>query len=53
MRKVEINKDLSRLSPSQFEKWFKSRESLKGQDWETHYKKIGGKIPKKKLQKEE
>ena len=50
MKKISINKSMVRLSPAEFEKWFKTVEALKGEDWEKHYKAIGGKIekPKKK-----
>ena len=54
MRKVEINKSLSRLNQSQFKKWFESRDNLKDQNWEEHYKLIGGVLkPKKKIEKED
>ena len=37
-----INKNLAKLSPKEFEKWYKSR-NFEG-DWEVEYKKIGGKL---------
>lgn len=41
-------KELVRLTPKQFQKWFESRKSWDDQDWKEHYESIGGNIPKKK-----
>ncbi|MCK5605273.1 hypothetical protein KAR91_25500 [Candidatus Pacearchaeota archaeon] len=46
-----IKKSLAKLSPKQFESWFKARK-FEG-DWEAEFKKIGGKLsePKKRSEK--
>lgn len=47
--KYSINKKLGKLTPKQFEAWFKSRK-FDG-DWEEEYKKIGGKLGTKRSRK--
>lgn len=41
-----INKNLAKLTPEQFESWFKAR-NLDG-DWKAEFKKIGGKLSEPK-----
>jgi hypothetical protein len=43
---MDFNKKLGGLTPKVFEDWFK-RHNFKG-DWKTHYKNVGGKLPKNK-----
>ena len=49
--KYSINKNLAKLTPKQFETWFKARK-LEG-EWDAEYKNIGGKLsePKKRSKK--
>lgn len=44
MKKYSISKELARLTPKQFEGWFKKRKFSTELDWEAEYKKIGGKL---------
>ena len=46
MKKYSISKKLVKLTPKQFESWFKSH-SVEG-DWEKEFKKIGGKLSEPK-----
>jgi len=49
--KYSINKNLANLTPKQFESWFKARK-LEG-DWESEFKKIGGKLSEPKRARKE
>ncbi len=44
--KISISKDLAKLTPKQFESWFKARK-IEG-EWEAWFKKIGGKLSEPK-----
>lgn len=49
MKTISISKNLSQLTPDQFKEWFEKK--FGGENWERHYKLIGGKIPKKEAKK--
>lgn len=46
MKTLSLNKSLAKLTPTQFEKYMKSKHKAFAGDWKKYYKDIGGKIPK-------
>jgi phage anti-repressor protein len=52
MKKISINKDLVRLTPEQFQKWFENRQEKgkfsKDENWEKHYEALQPKKESKK-----